>query len=77
MWLLTSTGRHVRDDATRALYWFGRLQPKALFDLTIESLEINDPYVAERMLACTYGIAMAHQKTTPSLATVFVHISSP
>ena len=71
MWLLTSTSRHVRDDATRALYWFGRLQPKALFDLTIESLEINDPYVAERMLACAYGVAMAHQKTTPSLATVF------
>ncbi len=59
MWLLTSTDRELRDVATRALYWFGRGDPEALFEDTISSLEINDPYVPERMLAASYGVAMA------------------
>lgn len=59
MWYLTSTDRELRDAATRALYWFGRGDPKILFEYTIGSLEINDPYVPERMLAASYGVAMA------------------
>lgn len=59
MWVLTSTVRNIRDQATRALYWFGRGNPDALFDLTLDSLAINDPYVSERMLAASYGTAMA------------------
>lgn len=61
MWLLTSTVRSLRDKATRALYWYGRRYPKQFFDLVLNSLSINDPYVPERMLAATYGIAMARQ----------------
>jgi hypothetical protein len=59
MWLLTSTDRELRDVATRALYWFGRGDPATLFEDSLSSLEINDPYVPERMLAASYGIAMA------------------
>jgi hypothetical protein len=59
MWTLTSTVRILRDQATRTLYWFGRGDPSALFDLAIESLPINDPYVPERMLAASYGTTMA------------------
>ena len=59
MWTLTTTVRLLRDHATRTLYWFGCREPKALFDLTLESLDINDPYVPERMLAACYGIAMS------------------
>ena len=59
MWLLTSTVRALRDKATRALYWYGRRAPQQFFDLVLKSLSINDPYVPERMLAATYGIAMA------------------
>ncbi|MFO1500081.1 MAG: hypothetical protein U1G07_17110 [Verrucomicrobiota bacterium] len=51
--------RDLRDRATRALYWFGRGDPEALFEDAIESLGINDPYVPERMLAASYGVAMA------------------
>ena len=58
-WFLTSTDRELRDMATRALYWFGRGAPSALFHDTLGSLEINDPYVPERMLAASYGVAMA------------------
>jgi hypothetical protein len=59
MWTQTSTVRRLRDQATRTLYWFGRGDPGNLFGLTLDSLEINDPYVPERMLAASYGVAMA------------------
>jgi len=59
MWLLTSTDHELRDVATRALYWFGRGNPAALFGESLGSLEINDPYVPERMIAASYGVAMA------------------
>ena len=61
MWHLTSTDRELRDVATRALYWFGRGDPSALFNDAISSLDINDPYVPERMFAASYGVAMAHR----------------
>ncbi len=60
MWILTSTVRPLRDKTTRALYWYGRRFPKEFVDLVRKSFSINDPYVSERMLAATYGIAMAH-----------------
>jgi hypothetical protein len=58
-WLLTSTVRSLRDKATRVLYWYGRRIPNDLFKMTLESLSINDTYVWERMLAASYGTAMA------------------
>ncbi len=61
MWIFTSTVRPLRDIATRALYWYGRRFPNEFFDLVLKSFTINDPYVPERMLAATYGIAMARQ----------------
>lgn len=62
VWTLTSTVRRLRDQATRALYWFGRVDPEGLFELTIESLAVNDAYVSERMLAASYGVVMSHQR---------------
>ena len=61
MWILTSTVRPLRDQATRALYWYGRRFPQEFFALVMKSFTINDPYISERMLAATYGIAMARQ----------------
>lgn len=61
MWMLTSTNRPLRDRASRSIYYIGCRFPETLFDLTTEALEINDPYVPERMLAASYGTAMAHQ----------------
>ncbi|MFA5164015.1 MAG: hypothetical protein WC481_00420 [Candidatus Omnitrophota bacterium] len=61
MWLLTSTDHELRDIATRALYWFGRGNPESLFAESLNSLNINDPYVPERMLAASYGVMMAKQ----------------
>ena len=59
-WLLTSTVLELRDLATMAVYWFGRGDPKALFDITLEALSLNDKYIPERMLAASYGVAMAY-----------------
>ncbi len=74
MWLLTSTVRELRDRATRASYWFGRLRPKTFFTLVVRSLSINDPYVPERMLAAAYGVCMAlHcRPARPKFRTVFL-----
>ncbi len=69
-WMLTSTVRVLRDQATRTLYWFGRADPAALFDLAVDALDINDPYVSERMLAAGYGVAMALQHDSENGAFV-------
>ena len=61
MGVLTSTVRPLRDKATRALYWYGRRFPQEFLDLVMKSFLINDPYIPERMLAATYGVAMARQ----------------
>ena len=68
MWMLTSTVRRLRDQATCALYWFGRVDPEGLFALTIDSLPVNDAYVGERMLAATYGVVMSHQQVDAGFA---------
>jgi len=59
MWMLTSTFRPLRDESTRGLYWYGRRHPAAFIDMLVPALEVNDPYVGERMLAAAYGVAMA------------------
>ena len=61
LWFLTSTTHSFRDGVTRALYWYGRVFPEDFFELVEKSLEINDPYVSERMVAATYGVCMAKQ----------------
>lgn len=70
MWTLTSTVREVRDQATLTLYWFGRGDANVLFNLTLESLSINDLYVPERLLSVSYGVVMAHQLYNPKFATL-------
>jgi hypothetical protein len=59
LWTLGTTVRELRDQSTRALYWFGRSDPAGLFRLTLHALMINDPYVSERALAAAYGVSMA------------------
>lgn len=61
-WMLTSTVRYLRDQATQTLYWYGLGAPDSFFKMVVESLEFNDPYVSERMFAAAYGVAMAKQR---------------
>ena len=64
-WVLTSTVRSLRDRATQALYWAGRTEPEVLAPLIRRASGVDDPYVLERVLGATYGVAMANQR--PSL----------
>jgi hypothetical protein len=56
--VLTTTDRRLRDRATRALVLIGEHHLAVLFDLTMEFLGFNDPYVPERMLAASYGACL-------------------
>jgi hypothetical protein len=67
-WTLTCTVRYLRDQATRSLYSYGLGAPGTLFEMAAGSLDINDPYVPERMLAAAYGVVMAQQRTPNQLA---------
>ncbi len=60
-WTLSSNVRDLRDQATQALYWYGRRFPDHLWNLLEDAWEINDPYLRERLLAAVYGVAMARQ----------------
>ncbi|WP_421779611.1 NACHT domain-containing protein [Kiloniella litopenaei] len=65
-WLLTSTDHPLRNTATKALYWYGRGDPEFLFNETIKSFKINDPYIPERMLAASYGVGMSLSAQLPN-----------
>ncbi|MCW3107981.1 MAG: hypothetical protein JWQ09_2487, partial [Segetibacter sp.] len=55
---LTTTDRPLRDRATKCLVIIGEKQPEALLKVTVNSLNFNDPYLPERMLAASYGVLM-------------------
>jgi hypothetical protein len=64
-WMLASTSTELRDAATRTLLRFGVPEPGRLFRLAVDRLDVDDPYVVERVLGATYGMAMHHQMPDP------------
>lgn len=56
-WMLTSTDKEIRDEATKALVLFGLIFPEFLFHLTVKSFEIDEPYIQERLLSASYVAA--------------------
>lgn len=57
--VLTTVVRSDRDLVTKALVLIGERFPKVLFSHVLTSLEFNDPYVPERMLAAAYGTTLS------------------
>jgi hypothetical protein len=57
-WFLTTSHRYVRDRATKALVAMLHPRPQILIKVIEQFLEVNDPYVAERLYAIAYGVAM-------------------
>jgi hypothetical protein len=57
--ILTTTDRLLRDRITKVLVLIGEQFPAVLFKHTERTLNFNDPYVPERMLAACYGVAMS------------------
>jgi len=64
-WLLSSTNKDARDLATKALQRYGRPEPKRLFDIATRMLDVDDPYVVERVVGGAFGAASAHQMPDP------------
>jgi hypothetical protein len=57
--VLTTVVRKDRDLATKALVSIGEKFPDVLFNHVVTTLEFNDPYVPERMLAAAYGTTLS------------------
>ena len=57
--VLTTVVRSERDLATKTLVLIGESSPEVLFTHVVTSLEFNDSYVPERMLAAAYGTTLS------------------
>lgn len=57
--VLTTVVRSDRDLATKALVLIGEQHPDVLFSHVTASLDFNDPYLPERVLAAAYGTALS------------------
>lgn len=56
---LGTTDRPLRDQATKFLVAIGEHFPSELFSHALDTLDFNDVYYPERMLAACYGVAMS------------------
>lgn len=57
-WFLTTSHRYVRDKATKALVNLFTNHISVLIQIISEFLNVNDPYVLERLFAAAYGCVM-------------------
>jgi len=61
-WSLAVNLRKYRNEASEALYRYGRKYPSKFFDLLTRFVKIDDMYVRERLVAITYGLVSAYTK---------------
>ncbi len=57
-WFLTTSNRYLRDRATKALVSLLTKRIHVLREIIHEFVDVNDPYVLERLFAVAYGCAM-------------------
>ena len=62
-WMLTTSHRFLRDRATKALVSLLTNRCDLVIRLVDRFSDVNDPYVAERIYAVTYGVAMRSHDT--------------
>lgn len=78
-WFLTTSDRRVRDNATKSLVSLGENYPKAFNTVLKRTLNSNDPYVVERLVAAACGIALRQpsSENINSLASILSdHLSN-
>lgn len=65
-WLLTSTNRRIRDSATKALVRLFDDRTRLAADLVARFVDVDDPYVVERIIAvaCGHALRRRHDPTT-------------
>jgi hypothetical protein len=57
-WFFTTSNRSIRDKATKGLVILLDNSPSILFELNKLFLNVDDPYVTERLYAVTYGVIL-------------------
>lgn len=57
-WLLTASNRHLRDHASKSLVRVMTWRPHLISGLIQQFADLDDAYVAERVLSAAYGAAM-------------------
>ncbi|AOK67858.1 hypothetical protein WM33_20200 [Burkholderia multivorans] len=57
-WLLSSSNRFIRDQATKSLVRILTWRPRVIEQLIEHFYDVDDAYIVERMLAAAYGAAM-------------------
>ncbi|WP_034756591.1 NACHT domain-containing protein [Rossellomorea vietnamensis] len=62
IWMFTSTNRKLRDTSTTALVKLYINEPSIIVKNLIRFIDVNEPYVVERLLACTYGAILRSTK---------------
>jgi len=65
VWMLSSTESAVRDLATKALQRYGRPAPERLFGVAERMVEVDDPYVEERIVVAALGTMTLYQSPDP------------
>jgi hypothetical protein len=62
LWFLSSTNRRIRDYSTKALSCLLIQHPESASSLLLNSSEIDDPYILERMYAALFGAIVHNSK---------------
>ncbi|MFB9081246.1 hypothetical protein [Deinococcus wulumuqiensis] len=73
-WLLTSTVQRLRDFATRALHWYGQKRPAPFVELVTQMVEVNDPYVVERILAAALAAVLPFRHVSSDHPVIREHL---
>ncbi|UQN10662.1 hypothetical protein [Deinococcus sp. QL22] len=73
-WLLTSTVQKLRDLATHALHWYGQRRPAPFVGLVSRMVEVNDPYVIERILAAALAAVLPFRYVSAEHSVVREHL---
>jgi hypothetical protein len=69
IWFFTSTDRKLRDTSTTALVKLYINEPSIIYKNIDRFIDVNDPYVLERLLASAYG-AILRSKEVPHLEKI-------
>ncbi|MCS3801109.1 AVAST type 2 anti-phage system protein Avs2 [Niastella sp. OAS944] len=72
-WVLSSTNCNLRDETTKAMVNLLQEQPVALLDILNKFENIDDLYIAERLMAVAYG-CMLRTKEASAIASVAQYI---
>lgn len=72
-WCLSSTNRMVRDHCTKRLLSLSIKSPSIIASLLKTFVNINDPYILERLFAISYGICLRTSKNNVNILTRIIY----